>query len=136
MEILEYVTYGAGVFITLIWMLGIRTKTLSGEGVAMSTVNATMLFIVCLAVIPFLNVSYFHLFWAFSTSVVIGLLSLSFPFSILSIFGHVIFWVACLGLDKEEINRNTERLRRLIELVHQDGLSIEEAKTKLEEEGY
>ena len=136
MEILEYVTYGAGVLLTIIWMLGIRTNTSSGEGVAMSTVNATMLFIVCLAVIPFLNISYFHLLWAFPASVVIGLLSLSFPLSVLSIPGHAVFWFACIGLNQEEIAKNKERVRRGVELVHQEGLTVEEAKKRLEEEGY
>jgi hypothetical protein len=51
MEVLENIAYGIGVVLVIIYLLGsIRTHTHDGQGVAGSTVNATLLFIVSLVI--------------------------------------------------------------------------------------
>lgn len=136
MEIAEYIIYVVGVILALTWMIGIRTYTKSGQGVTMSTVNTTMLFLVSLVVVPILKLSPLHLFWMYPVSFVLGMLSLAFPFSLLSISGNIVAFIACVGLNQEEIQRNKGRIQRGVELVHREGLSVEEAKKRLEEEGY
>lgn len=98
-KILAYIVYGVGIVLTVIWLLGIRVHTKTGQGVAATTVNITMLFIVSLALVPLLELSPFHLLWFFPVSVVLGMLSGSFPFSLLSYPGRVIWRLACVGLD-------------------------------------
>ena len=136
MEIVGYIVYGIGVVLTIIWMIGIRTYTKSGQGVTMSTVNTTMLFIVSLILVPVLGISPLHLLWMYPASFLLGQLSLVFPFSVLSIPGNIVALVACIGLNQAEVQKNKERVQRGIELVHREGLTVEEAKKRLEEEGY
>lgn len=136
MEILEYITLGIGVILALGWLAGIRSYTLSGQNVTMQTVNTTMLFIVSLVVVVILNLPYFHLLWMYPTSFILGFMSMIFPFTLLSIFGNVIAFIACIGLDPNEVKKNNDRILRGVELVHDEGLTIEEAKKRLEEEGY
>ncbi len=136
MEIVGYSVYGLAVIVAFIWMVGIRNYTISGKGVVMSTVNTTMLFFVSLLAIPIFQLSPFHLFWMYPLSFLLGMMSLASPFSILSILGKFVFSIACFGLNREEVERNTERVRRGVELVNREGLSVEEAKKRLEEEGY
>lgn len=136
MEIVGYIVYGIGLLLAITWLIGIRTYTKSGKGVTMSTVNTTMLFIVSLIVIPVLKISPLHLLWMYPVGIVLGMFSLSFPFSLLSIPGNVVALIACIGLDQNEVQKNKERIRRGVELVHREGLTVEEAKKRLEEEGY
>ena len=44
MEIIEFVLYGVAIFMTITWMVGIRTYTKQGTGVTIQTVNTAMLF--------------------------------------------------------------------------------------------
>lgn len=106
MEILSYVIYGVGVLLTLIWLAGIRVNTNSGQGVAATTVNTTLLFIVSLILIPALELSLFHLIWLFGASAMIGMLSGVFPFSILSVPGRVLWRLVCLGIDTSNMTEN------------------------------
>ena len=46
MEIIEFVLYGVAIFMTITWMVGIRTYTKQG-GVTIQTVNTAMLFLFC-----------------------------------------------------------------------------------------
>jgi len=134
MEIIEFVLYGIAIFMAITWMVGIRTYTKRGTRPAMSTVNTTALFIVSLITIPILEISAFHFLWIYPVAIFIGFLSISPPFSILSILGNILFNIVCLGLNFEEINRAEERIRRGVELVHKEGLTVEEAKTRIDEE--
>lgn len=38
--------------------------------------------------------------------------------------------------NQEEAQQNKDRIQRGLELVHSEGLTVEEAKKRLEEEGY
>lgn len=136
MEIVGYIVYGIGVILAIAWMLGIRTHTKSGQGVTISTVNTTMLFIVSLVFVTVFKLSPLHLLWMYPASFVLGMLSFAFPFSLLSIPGNIVGFIACVGLNQEEVQKNKERVQRGIELVHHEGLSVEEAKKQLKEEGY
>jgi hypothetical protein len=136
MEIAGYIVYGIGIILAITWMIGIRTYTKSGQGVTMSTVNTTMLFIVSLVVVPILNLTPLHLLWMYPASFILGMLSLAFPFSLLSIPGNIVAFIACAGLNQEEVQNNKDRIQRGLELVHSEGLTVEEAKKRLEEEGY
>lgn len=106
MEIAGYIVYGIGIVLAVTWMIGIRTYTKSGQGVTMSTVNTTMLFIVSLVVVPILKLSPLHLLWMYPASFILGMLSLAFPFSLLSIPGNIVSFIACAGLNQEEIQKN------------------------------
>ena len=137
MEILEIIIFIIGVLLTLSWIYGIRTNIKRGDGVTKGTVNITMLFIISLILVPILKISSLHLLWMFPVSMLIGFLSQAlFPLSLLSIPSHIITVISCLGLDKSEVARNTAAVDRGNELVHIEGLSIEEAKKRLKEEGY
>jgi NAD(P)H-hydrate repair Nnr-like enzyme with NAD(P)H-hydrate dehydratase domain len=62
-----------------------------------------------------------------------GMLSLAFPFSLISLVGRPFGELCCIGLDKAEIARNRERVERFQELVA-GGMSPEDAKQQLERE--
>lgn len=98
MEFLGYVIYAIGLLLAISWLFGIRMHIAEGKGVAMQTVNTTLLFFTSLALIPALNLSPLHLLWMYPVSLVIGMLSLAFPFSLLSVFGNVLARIACIGL--------------------------------------
>jgi hypothetical protein len=83
---------------TLIWAYGVRSYVQRGQGPSQQTVNQTMLFSVSLVLIPMLRISPFHLLWLFFASFVIGALSLTFPFSLLSIPGRLFGSICCFGL--------------------------------------
>ena len=133
---LGYIVYGVGILLAIVWMLGLRTYTRDGRGIQMTTVNITMLFIISLVLISVLHISPLNLLWMYPVSIALGMLSLVFPFSLLSLPGHVIYFIACIGLSKNEIDRNKERIRRGVELVQRDGLTVADAKKQLEKEGF
>ena len=105
MEILGFGVYIICFLLTLLWVVGIRANTASGQGVAMGTVNTTLLFIVSLILIPAFSLSPFHLIWLFSTSVVLGIFSLTPPFSILSVPGRLLWILVCLGLNTSSMTQ-------------------------------
>jgi hypothetical protein len=134
METIGYIIYGIAVVLAVIWLWGVRSYTRQGRGVAMQTVNITLLFIVSLVVVSVSGLSPFHLLWMYPASVVVGLLSLAFPFSLLSVPGHLVFWFACIGLNNDEVQRNKQRLERAVYLVKHEGLTVKEAKQRIEQE--
>ena len=137
MEILEIIIFIVGILFSMSWMYGIRTNIKRGDGVAKGTVNITMLFIISLILVSILKISSFHLFWMFPVSMFFGFLSQTlFPFSLLSIPSNIITIISCLGLNESEVARNTAAVDRGNELVHIEGLTIEEAKKRLKEEGF
>ena len=131
---IEFVLYGIAIFVTITWMVGIRIYTKRGTRPTMSTINTTVLFIASLITIPILEISAFHFLWVYPVAIFIGMLSISPPFSILSILGNILFNIVCLGLNFEEINKAEERIRRGVELVNKEGLTVEEAKARIDEE--
>ncbi len=135
MEIAGYIIYGVGVLLAAVWLMGIRLHTNSGQGVTMSTINITMLFIVSLALIPVLKLEPLHLLWMYPSSFLLGTLSLMFPFSLLSIPGNLVAKIACVGLNQAEIAIKKERVRKMRELILNENITAKEAKAKLEENG-
>ena len=134
MEILKYIFYALGVIVTVGWLYGIRVHTMTGEGVNKGTVNITMLFLISLILVPLLDISTFHLLWLFPLSVILGFLSITFPFSVLWIPGRIVWRMACIGIDMEEASKRHEKIRRAQELVLREGLSVEEAIKRVKEE--
>ncbi len=63
MEIIEFVLYGVAIFMTITWMVGIRTYTKQGNGVTIQTINTAMLFFVSLITVPILEISSLHFLW-------------------------------------------------------------------------
>jgi len=135
MEIIGYVVYSIGVLLSVAWLIGIRIYTNSGQGVTMSAANTTMLFIASLVLIPILHINPLHLLWMFPLAFVIGILSFALPFSLLSIPGRIIVWIACLGLNHAELAVKQERFQKLQELTIKEGMTAEEAKSQLEKNG-
>ena len=131
---IEFVLYGIAIFMAITWMVGIRTYTKRGTRPTMSTINTTVLFIASLITIPILEISALHFLWVYPVAIFIGMLSIFRPFSILSILGNILFKTVCLGLNFEEINKAEERIRRGVELVNKEGLTVEEAKARIDEE--
>ena len=135
MQIIGYVLYAVGVLMAVAWLFGIRSYTARGVGVVRQTVNTAMLFIVSLVVVPALSLSPFHLLWMFPASFIFGMLSLAFPFSLLSVPGQAVFRVACIGLDQAEVQMNQERIRKLRSVMIKENLSADQAKVELEKRG-
>lgn len=135
MKIVGYVIFGFGLLFALSFLAGIRNNTRRGLGVQRGTVNTTMLFVVSLALVPILKLSPLHLLWMFPVSFILGTLSLAFPFSLLSIPGSLIFGIACLGLNRFEVDQNRARYEKLLELMRSDNISVEQAKEKLKATG-
>jgi len=102
MEILGYVTYGIGVLLTLILLAGIRANTNSGEGVAVTTVNVTLLFIVSLILVPAMALSPFNIIWLFIASVVLGMLS----GELLSMPSRILWQLVCVGIDVSNLTKS------------------------------
>ena len=133
MEIVGYIVYGIGIVLAGSWLYGIRKLTNSGLGVQMATVNTTMLFIVSLVLMPILKLSPFHLLWMYPASIVIGMLTLAFPFSLLSIPCQYVAWVACIGLNHEKVAIRKEQIHKIQELMITENISAEDAKKQIEE---
>jgi len=135
MKLVAYIIYGIGVSFAITWLLGIRLYTKSGRGVQIQTVNTTMLFIVSLILIPLFKLSPFHLLWMYPASWLLGVLSLTFPFSFLSFFGNIVGKIICIGLNKKEIEIKKTRMEKMYELMRKENISPEEAKEKLKAAG-
>ena len=110
-DTIGYIVYLFGIYCVISWLYYIRTKTKSGECVIMPTVNTLMLFIVSLILVPALKISPLHIFWMFPASILLGLLSVSFPFSLITIFGNVVASIACIGLNQIEVQKNRDRVK-------------------------
>ena len=134
-EITGYIVYGIGILLALGWLIGIRIYTNSGQGVTMSTVNTTMLFIVSLIIVLAINLDPLHLLWMYPVSFLLGMFSLVFPFSLLSIPGRLVEWITCIGLNHSEIEIKKKRIQQLQKLITTENITAEEAKKRLEKNG-
>jgi uncharacterized protein YraI len=120
MKYVEYFVYALCVIITSIWIFGLRTYTLRGTPPMMATINITMLFVVSLIIIPLLSLSPLHLLWMFVCSLIIGFLSIVFPFSLLSIPGQLFYIIACIGLDHEKAVKNHKKVTKVFSEINFD----------------
>lgn len=133
MEVLGWILWAVGLLLGLSWAYGVRTYVRTGQGVQQATVNQTMLMLAAVLAVPLLNFSPFHLLWLLPVAFIVGMLSLAFPFSLVSVFGKPFGHICCLGLDGDEVARNTQRVERFRELV-MGGMSPDEAKEQLKHE--
>ncbi len=133
--IISWILYAVASVFALSWVYGIRHNVNTGQGVTMQTVNTTFLFLVSLFIVPFLKISPFHIVWMFLASFILGAMSLIFPFSLISIFGNILASIVCIGLDKEAIAENQSKIKDLQQLMVSEGLTAEQAKEKLIEQG-
>ena len=126
MEILGYVTYGIGVLLTLIWLAGIRANTNSGEGVAATTVNITLLFIASLILVPAMGLSPFNIIWLFIASVVVGMLS----GGLLSLPSRILWQLVCVGIDTSNLTKRGiyGASRAGLDVIIDESLSSEDDK--------
>lgn len=134
MEIVGWILWAVAILFVFSWIRGIRTYVRTGRGVQQATVNQTMLLLGLVLAVPLIGFSPLHLLWLLPVGFVVGMLSLTFPFSLLSILGKPFGRLCCLGLDPHEVARNTQRLERFSQLVTQ-GMTPEEAMATLEREG-
>ena len=135
MQFIGYVVYGIGVLLTLSWIVGIRQHTVHGTPPMKPSINQTMLFVVCLVLVPAMSLSPLHLLWMFPASWILGLFSLAMPFALLSIPGQVFYRLTCLGMDTELAERNRNRIEKLRELTDAESITVEQARDKLIERG-
>jgi uncharacterized membrane protein len=133
MKILEWAITIVATIVALGWAYGIRTYVRQGQGVTQQTVNTTMLGFISIIAILLPGISPLHLLWVLPISWLMGTFSLAFPFSLLSIPGRFFGLLCCVGLDKEEVARNTAKVDRLQELI-KSGLSPDDAVKKVREE--
>ncbi len=97
-----------GLALAVTWAYGIRHHARSGIGITQQTVNQTMLFFVSLIGVVALQITPLHLLWLFPAGFVLGMLSLAFPFSMISILGIPFGHLCCVGIDKAEAARKRE----------------------------
>lgn len=131
MEVLGWLLWVIGLVVGLSWSYGVRTYVRTGQGVQQQTVNQTTLILLAVIAVPLLGLSPFHLLWMLPAAFVAGMLSVAFPFSLISLIGRPFGELCCIGLDKAEIARNRERVERFQDLVA-GGMSPEDAKQQLE----
>ena len=102
MQLAGVLLWIVGALITMFWAYGIRSYVRSGQGVSQQTVNQTMMFVLSLIIVPILGFSPFHLLWMFPVSFVLGMLSLVFPFSLLSVPGRTFGTICCIGVTQRQ----------------------------------
>jgi len=135
MTIVGIIVYVLGVLLVLTWVFGTRNKVRTGDGFQVQTLVTLFFAVVSLVLVPILKWSPLHLLWMFPASFICGFLSILFPFSVLQPFGNLTGMIACVGLDQVEVANNKRRRQRLVELVTQENLSVDDAKKKMEENG-
>ncbi len=102
MNVLSVLLWIIGAVIMIGWAYGVRSFVRAGQGVSQQTVNQTMMFALSLVAVPLLGLSAFHLLWLFPTALILGFLSLVFPFSLISIPGRVFGTICCIGLGNNQ----------------------------------
>lgn len=98
MSIIGYIVFGFAVIFTLGWCIGLREKAKSEQEGENTMELQGFLMTVSLILVPVLNISPFHLFWMFSASFIIGLLSASTPIKILCKFSSIYFSYWYIGI--------------------------------------
>jgi len=104
MVFIEISAWLAAALIALGWVYGVRSYLGRGRPVQQQTINIIMLFCVSLIAAPTLGSS-LHLLWMFPAAILLGLLSLSFPFSLLTPPGYYFGLLCSVGLDHNNVKR-------------------------------
>ncbi len=94
-----------------------------------------MLFAASILAVASLRLPSLHVLWMFPASWLLGTLSLAFPISLLSVPGRLYGMLCCVGLDQEEVERNSRKVARFQELLT-EGMDPERTaeQVKAEEE--
>jgi hypothetical protein len=104
MVFIEIFIWLAAALIALGWVQGVRFYLERGRPVQQQTIHIVMLFFVSLVAAPILGSS-FHLLWMFPVAILLGFLSLSFPFSLLTPAGHYFGLLCSIGMDHDNVKR-------------------------------
>jgi hypothetical protein len=120
-------------FLVISFAHGVRKSTFTGFGVTIQTVNQAMLFAAQAAVVALFGLNPLHFFWMIPLAFILGTMSLVFPLSLLSILGTFYGRLCCIGLDRDVIERNKERLdyaRGLLEAGHSRDEAVRMSREK------
>mgnify|MGYP006977278886 CR=1 FL=1 len=132
LKALGFLLWLLAIWLSVSWAYGVRRNTWTGFGVSMQTVNQSMLFALVTLVVAIWGFSPFHFVWLLPLAFIFGMLSLAFPFSLLSILGNVYGKLCCLGLDGDVVARNTERLAYISSLLEAGHARDEAVRLALE----
>ena len=110
-EVLGWILWTIALVVGLSWSYGVRTYVRTGQGVQQATVNQTTLILLAVVAVPLLGLSPFHLLWMLPAAFIVGMLSLAFPFSLVSIIGKPFGELCCLGLDRDALKSRPAQFR-------------------------
>lgn len=127
MGTLNIIIVAAACLFTLSWLYGIRYKMQMADRASQSTINTTFLYIVSIILVLIFSFSPLHLLWLFPLAVVLGLLSLTFPFSILSILTIPLEKLVYIGLDWNEIKTLQADVQEVVRLMKTEKMTRDEA---------
>ncbi len=127
METINTVIIIVACLFTLSWLYGIRYKMQMADRASQSTINSTFLYIVSIILVLIVGFSPLHLLWMFPLAVVISLLSLTFPFSLISILSIPIEKLAYIGLDWDKIQTLQDDVKEVIRLMKMEKMTREDA---------
>ncbi len=108
MEIVEYIVYGIGVFVTVGWLIAIRSNVAKGDGVPTAIAVMCLFFSSSLILVALLPVTPFHLLWLFPVAIFLGVLAInrySFMGSILFNAGRLFGGLVLIGMDRDRISK-------------------------------
>ena len=111
MEVLGWILWTIGLVVGLSWSYGVRTYVRTGQGVQQATVNQTTLILLAVVAVPLLGLSPFHLLWMLPAAFIVGMLSLAFPFSLVSFIGKPFGELCCLGLNRDALKSRPAQFR-------------------------
>lgn len=133
MTTLEIIILVIVVLFALTWLYGIRYKMQTADRAAPNTINTTFLIFVSILIVLIFDISAYHLLWMIPASVIIGLLSLMFPFSLISFLSIPLEKIAYIGLDWNKIKKLQDDIQEVIKLMKDEKLTKEEAIKRVKE---
>jgi hypothetical protein len=98
----------------------------------MQTVITALLFAVQASVVGIFGLNPLHFLWMIPVAFILGSMSAIFPFSLLSPLGQFYAGLCCIGIDRDVVELNKERLEYARELLA-TGHSHDEAKRMAQE---
>ncbi len=102
MSILEYIVWGIGIIIAIGWCVNVREKAGREQATEKTSELAGFLLSLSVIILPFFNLSPYHLLWMLPASFILGLLSISFfPLRALHPFSTVYFFPWYIGISNE-----------------------------------
>ena len=114
-------------FVWLLWTFEIRRQLLMGTRISIIQINFTMLLLFLPVGFIIFSINSFNLLWIIPIGLLVSFLSVSFPFSILSIFGTLYYRLISLDLDHDVIEKMQTFRDRISEIIREDNVSVEEA---------